>query len=55
MLIRTVALLTLLVWGSGLLAQGELPSTDAEIEAEYQRRIKKEYLNRVYIHKDLAD
>ena len=55
MLIRTVAFLTLLVWGSGLLAQGELPSTDAEIEAEYQRRIKKEYLNRVYIPKDLAD
>ncbi len=31
------------------------PSTEGAIEAEYQKRIKKEYLNRVYIPKDLAD
>lgn len=31
------------------------PATEDAIEAEYQKRIKKEYLNRVYIPKDLAD
>ncbi len=55
MLIRMVGLLGLLCGMGSLLAQGELPSSDADIEAEYQRRIKKEYLNRVYIPKDLAD
>jgi len=31
------------------------PATDAEIEKAYQKRIKKEYLHRVYIPKDMAD
>ena len=31
------------------------PSTDEEIEKAYQKRIKREYLNNVYIPKDLAD
>lgn len=39
------------------MAQGEFnpPNTEDAIEAEFNKRIKKEYLNRVYIPKDLAD
>lgn len=36
-------------------AAQELPTSEDEFEIEYQKRIKKEYLDGVYIPKDLAD
>ena len=33
----------------------DLPTTEDEFEKEYQKRIQQEYLNGVYIPKDLAD
>ena len=55
MLSRIGFILCMVLLVGGLKAQEDPPSTDEAIEQEYQKRIKKEYLNRVYIPKDLAD
>ena len=44
----------ILNYALGAIAQ-EPPTTEDEFEKEYQSRITKEYLNGVYIPKDLAD
>ncbi len=57
MLRKLCLLLVMLTFSVLAFTQKEFtpPSTEEAIEAEFQKRIKKEYLNRVYIPKDLAD
>jgi len=56
MLFRKLSILLMLaIFTTGLHAQTKPPSNEAEFEAAYNKRIKKEYLKGVYIPKDLAD
>ena len=57
MLKKLCFLLGILIITASLRAQEDFnpPSNEDAIEAEYQKRIKKEYLDRVYIPKDLTD
>jgi len=47
--------LLIFLLGASNFVLAQPPGTAESIEAAYQKRITKEYLNRVYIPKDLAD